>query len=103
MAELSPIDRVFGHIPVTAALFDGGPAVLSGVDVAVLASRTAPDGATTWLASTYSNGVAVVLFAGPDADPTSALPVPAAGGDVWIRIADSPEIQAVKVGYLTIT
>ena len=41
MLTLSPVDRVYGHIPVTATLHNGNPATITGVDVAVLRSRPA--------------------------------------------------------------
>lgn len=101
--NLSPIDRVYAHVPVTAKLADGTPATLAGVDVAVQPYRTPPDDTTVWTAASYSNGAAVVLLAGPDADPTGALPVPAATSDLWIRVTDNPEIQAVRVGVITVS
>lgn len=100
--SLSRIDRIDLHIPVTATLADSTPADLAGVDVALLAPRTTPTAATTWTSAAYTGGVAVVLVAGPDADPTGALAIPAGGADVWLRVVDNPEVQAVCAGRVTI-
>lgn len=100
--QLSPVDKVYISIPVTATLLDGSPATLTGVDVAVLPPRTPPDDTTTWMASTYAGGAATVLVAGPDADPAGALVLPVEGGAIWIRVTDSPEVQAVKAGSVVI-
>lgn len=99
--QLSPIDRLFANIPVTSTLADGTTAVLSGVDVAVLAHGATPSANTAWTrATSYINGVATVLLAGPAADPTNAIPVSDTGGDLWIRITDSPEVEAVYVSRI---
>ena len=100
--QLSRIDRVYGHIDVTAKLPDGEPAVVAGVDVALLHPRTTPTTATTWVPASYVDGEARVLLAGPDADPTGAQQVPAGGADMWLRIADNPEVQAVKVARIDV-
>lgn len=94
---LSRIDRIYRTYDVTATLAGGGPATLTGVDVAVLLPRTTPTASTTWTAATYAAGVATVLLAGPDADPTGALVIPAAGADLWIRVVDTPEVDAEYV------
>lgn len=101
--NLSRIDRVYAHIPVTATLADGDTATVTGADVAIVRHRGAPTGATTWTPTAYAAGTAVVLLAGPDADPTAALPVPAGRSDLWLRITDTPEVQAVKVATLSCT
>ena len=95
---ISRIDRLYRDYNVTATLRDGSIADLNGVTVAMLPPRTTPTSATTWETVTYAAGVATVLLAGPDADPTGAdLVVPSGGGDLWIRVSDSPEIDAEKV------
>lgn len=98
--QLSPIDRLFANIPVTSTLADGTTAALSGVDVAVLAHGATPSANTVWTQASYINGVATVLLAGPAADPTSAISVSDTGGDLWIRITDTPEIEAVYVSRI---
>jgi hypothetical protein len=100
--ELSPIDVVYADIAVTATA-NGAPITLAGVDVAVVPHRTDITAATTWTASSYANGTATVLLAGPAADPTGALVIPATGADLWIRVTDSPEVQAVKVGSVLVS
>ena len=99
--ELTRISRKYGHIPITATLHDGNPATITGVDVALLPSGATPDGDTAWTATDYTNGEAVVLLAGPDADPAGAL-VATATGDLWARITDSPEVDAANVGRIRI-
>lgn len=94
---LNRIDRQYVDIDVTATLRNGQPATLTAVDVALIPPRTSPTAATVWTPASYANGTATVLLAGPDASPTDALPVPAAGADMWIRITDSPEIDAARV------
>ncbi|MGZ4621436.1 MAG: hypothetical protein ACXVGF_04895 [Blastococcus sp.] len=100
--ELSRIDRVYAHVTVTAKLADGTAATLTGVDCALLPVRTSPTSTTTWTPASYSGGVATVLIAGPDADPTGALAVPTAGGDLWIRSVDNPEVTTAHVDRITV-
>lgn len=101
--NLARIERKYAHVAVTAALHDGTAATPTGVEVALLAPRTTPGSATAWTVSTYTAGDAVVLLAGPEADPTGALVVPADGADLWIRVTDNPEVTAAKVARLTVT
>lgn len=101
--DLNRIDRKYAKVTVTAALANGDPATLTGVDVALLAPRSTPTAATTWTAATYAAGVATVLLAGPDADPAGALVVPATGADLWIRVVDSPEVDATRVQRIAVT
>jgi hypothetical protein len=89
---LSRIERVERVYDVTATLADGSPATVATIDVALLPLRTAPTGATTWTAYPVTTGEVTVLLAGPDASPTSAVVVPVAGGTLWFREVDSPEV-----------
>lgn len=100
MVKMSSIDRLHIAVAVTAKLADGTPATLAGVDVAVLPRSTVPTASTAWTASSYSNGTATVLVAGPAADQTSAIALPRDGGDLWIRITDAPEVQAAFVDQI---
>lgn len=100
---LSRIDRLYRQYTVTATLAGGGAATLTGADVALLAPRTTPTSATVWVAASYATGVATVLLAGPDADPTGALVVPEGGADVWIRVTDTPEVDAEYVERISVT
>jgi hypothetical protein len=102
MATFSSIDRKYAHFPVTATLADGSAATISGVDVALLPYRTGPDASTTWTPAVYANGIATVLLAGPDADPTGALALPTGGASVWARVVDNPEVDAAMVGSISI-
>lgn len=99
---LSRIDRVYRDYDVTATDKDGAPAVLTGVTVALLTPRTSPTAATVWTAADYDAGTATVLLAGPDADDTDALVVPSGGADLWIKAADSPEIDAERVERISV-
>ena len=96
------ISRKFVEVPVTAALADGSPAVLAGVDVALLERNGRPTDDTTWTPATYGDGVARILVAGPDADPAGALVLTDGGADVWVRISDNPEVDAAKAGSIVV-
>lgn len=100
--QISRIDRLYRYYDVTATLPNGSPATLTGVTVALLPPRTRPTGATTWTAATYAAGVATVLLAGPDADPTGAVVVPSGGADLWIKVVDTPEVDAERVERITV-
>jgi hypothetical protein len=101
--DLSPIDRVYVKFPVTGKLADGSAATVTGVDVALLPFRTDPATVTTWTPAAYADGIASVLLAGPAADPSGALPVPVGGAELWARVTDTPEVQAVRVGFISVS
>jgi hypothetical protein len=96
--QLPRIGRKYAHLTVAVTLYDGAPATVAGVDVALLARYAAPTGATVWTAATPADGGYTVLLAGPDAPGGGALVVPAGGGDLWARITDGPEIDAARIG-----
>lgn len=100
---MSRVDRMFREYDVTAALPDGSPVAVTGVDVALLPPRATPTADTVWTATEVTAGVATVLLAGPEADDTDALAVPAAGADLWLRLTDIPEVLAVRVERVTAT
>lgn len=100
---LSRIDRTYAHITVTATLHNGDPATVTAVSVALLPPRRTPTAGTTWTPSAYASGDAVILLAGPDADPDGALTVPEGGADLWVRVPDNPEVQAVKVARIDVS
>ena len=100
--ELTRLDRVYAEVDVSVTLPDGTTATPAFVDVAVLALRARPDATTTWTTGDYAAGTVTVLLAGPDADPTGALAVPSTGGDLWVRVTDVPEVQAVQAARITI-
>jgi hypothetical protein len=94
---LSRVDRTYLHVPVAVTLADGTAADPAAVALALLPPSTPPTGGTVWQPATVTDGQVTVLLAGPDADPTDAVPVPLVGGDLWLRIDDNPEVQAVRV------
>ena len=98
---LSRIDRVYRYYDVTVTDPDGAEAAIAGVDVALLAPRTTPDADTAWTAATFAAGEVTVLLAGPDADATDALVVPAVGADLWVRVTDT-EVTATHAERLTV-
>lgn len=95
--QIAGVDRIYAHMTVTATLFDGTAAAVTGIQAAVLRRGTAPSAATPWTSATLVNGRWRVLLAGPYADPAGAIVVPATGGDLWARVTDNPEVQTVKV------
>jgi uncharacterized Zn-binding protein involved in type VI secretion len=100
--EISHITRKYVDIAVKATTRDGKPAILTGVDAAVLPLSGTPDAATTWTPATYAAGVATVLIAGPAAAAAGALAVPDGGGDLWLRVTDTPEVDAARVQRITV-
>jgi len=100
--EISRIDRQYVEFDTTATYGDGTPATLTGVDVALLPPRRTPAADTTWTAATYAAPTATVLVAGPDADGTGALVVPAGGADLWVRATDTPEVTATRVTRISV-
>lgn len=101
--QLTRIERVTARVTVTAKLADGTPATVTGVSVALLGSGAKPTVGTTWTTATFSAGVATVLLAGPDADPTAALVLPLAGADLWIRDVENPEVTATMVDHISVS
>ena len=99
--ELSRVDRIYREYGVTAKDAQGQPVEPSGVTVALLPPRTSPTAATTWATATFDGTTATVLLAGPDADPSGAVVVPG-DRDLWIRVADSPEVDAERVERITV-
>lgn len=99
--RLSRIDRRTRSYDLAAVLGRPVPAGVTGVAVALLAPRGAPSGSTVWTAAEYDDGMFAVLLAGPDADPTGALVVPA-DADLWMRVADAPEVDAERVERVTV-
>lgn len=101
--DLTRISRKYVHVTLDAKLANGTPATLAGVDIALLPVHEYPTSTTTWTPSAYADGQAVVLLAGPDADPVGALVVPANGADLWARITDSPEVDAARIERIVVT
>lgn len=101
---LSRIDVVYARIPLSGLLPDGGPAVIRGVEVAVLPPYVkSPTAGTAWSPTAWDGQVAVVLLACPDAPETpGAVRVAGSGYVVWVRVVDVPEVAAVPVGLVTL-
>lgn len=99
--ELSLIDKVHATFPLTVKDSDGNAVTPSAVGVAFLPFRGSPDTVTAWIPATYAAGAVTVLLAGPLADPTGAVVVPPGGGQLWVRITDSPEVEAVRVAWVS--
>lgn len=99
---IARIERLYRDYTVTATLRDGQPATLAGVDVALLPPRRTPTADTTWTDADYADGMFTVLLAGPDAATEGALTVPAEGADLWLRITDTPEIDAARIERITV-
>jgi hypothetical protein len=101
--HLNRINVQYVDIDVTATLRDGTtPAPLAGVDVALIPPRTTPTAVTVWSPTTYADGTATVLIAGPDAGNADAMVVPSPGADLWIRVVDSPEVDAALVERIVV-
>lgn len=103
MLTLSRVDRIYGRIDVTGTLADGSPATLSAVDVAIIPAHTRPTSTTVWTATALTGRTLSVLIVGPDADQTGALAVPGGDGELWLRVVDTPETQAVRVDRVIVT
>lgn len=103
MLSLSRLDRIYGRVDVTGTLADGSPATLTAVSVAMIPAHTRPTATTVWTAATLDGRTLSVLLAGPDADQTGALAVPGGDGELWVRVVDSPESQAIKVDRVIVT
>lgn len=94
---LSRVARKYAYVHVTATLADGTPADPDTVEAVLLGPYETPKGATVWKPVTYADGVASLLLAGPDADPTDAFAVPADGASLWLRATDYPETDVARI------
>jgi hypothetical protein len=101
--RISRLTRKEVDVLVSATLKAGGPATITGVDVALMEPKIVPNAGTVWLAADYESGVATVLLAGPDADDTNAIVVPEEGGDLWIRVAFGSEVEVARVERIVLT
>lgn len=95
--ELTRISRKYAYVTLTATLADGSAATVDAVDVSLLPMGDTPTGTTEWIRFPYTDEGAVVLLAGPDADPEGALVVPEDGADLWARVIDDPEVDAAFI------
>src|SRR3954465_7165799 len=97
--DLARIACKYVDVPVPAALSNGEPATLPGVDVAIVPAGESPNTSTTWAASEYAAGAATVMLAGPHATnpPPAAIVLTDPGGDLWARVVDQPETDAAMI------
>lgn len=82
------------------------------VELAVLPFGTFPTSVTSWISVTYTayvrsdsngnTGQVQVVLAGPQADSTGAIPIFSTRADLWVRVTDAPEVQAVKIDTVRI-
>lgn len=93
--NFSPVSRKNVYLTLTARLASGQLTSIAGASVAVVPPREAPSSSTTWVDAVWNSPVARILVAGPQADPTGALVLPSGGGDLWVRITDATEVDAV--------
>jgi hypothetical protein len=100
--EGTRLARLLVEFEVAAVLLDGTATTVTGVDVAMLPWRATPTGATLWTPAAYDAGVASILAAWPDADPTGAIQVPATGGGLWGRVIDVPEVLVALIARFVV-
>lgn len=100
--DLPRIGRKYGHVTVEATVAGGLDAVLSGIDVALLPPGEAPNATTQWTPTSYKDGVGTILLAGPEADPTGALPVSADLAHVFARVVDGAEVDVALIGIVRV-
>lgn len=102
--NLARVACKYADVTVTGTLATGAPATITGVDMALVPPGGSPDRTTVWQASTYVNGVASILIAGPEypTPPAGSLVTSAAGGDLWARVVDNPELDAALVDRITL-
>jgi hypothetical protein len=97
---LGLLDRQHWAIDV-AALYGSLPAGATGYSVTLVPKRSVPTSGNTWTATTYANGIATILLAGPNADSTGALVV-TGDADLWILPVGGTDAREVKVGRITV-
>ena len=94
---LTPITRKQVTFTVTATLPGGSDVSVTGVEVALLPVKSAPDALTEWTTATFTAPDVSVILAGPDAsDLTGALVVPGACS-LWAHVTDAPMEEAVEL------
>jgi hypothetical protein len=98
--NFTKLSRKYVRITLNGTNADGSPATISNAVVALTPQRDTINEATVWYSTTYSNGVATVLLVGSDADPTGGVVLSDLGNDLWIKIADGAEVDAVLVGRI---
>lgn len=98
---LSRVDRLVREWDATATNPDGSPATITGVALALLPIRTNPDAGTTWITVPFAGGKVTAILAGPDANPTGALVIPASC-DLWLRVTYANGVDAERLERVTV-
>lgn len=104
MQQLPKIATKYVNLAVTATLADGTRATLLGVDVGLAPLGGGSDSVTTWVPTSFDGRLATFLLAGSAVvgPPAGALVVPVVGADLWARVTDTPEEDAVLVDRITL-
>ncbi|SDN78760.1 hypothetical protein [Geodermatophilus sp. DSM 45219] len=105
VALLAPRTTVLSGSSWMPAQRTGDYQVVGPDGVSVSAHETFIEAMADWEArSTEYRIITVwrVLVAGPDADPNSAVVLPADGADLWARVADAPEVDVAKAASFTV-
>jgi hypothetical protein len=97
---LGLLDRQHWPIDV-AALYGSLPAGATGYSVTLVPPRSVPTSGNVWTPTTYASGIATVLLAGPNADPTGALVV-TGSADLWILPVGGTDVREMKVGRIAV-
>lgn len=101
MIKLTLISRKYVYFDLHAVRANGTAATLTGVKVALLTIGAKPTGATSWVPAELIEDEGRVLVAGAEADTyQGALVVPKPGADLWGRVDDTPEVDAVKIDQI---
>jgi hypothetical protein len=97
---LGLLDRQHWAIDV-AALYGSLPTGATGYSVTLVPKRSVPTSGNVWTPTTYANGTATILLAGPNADPTGALVV-TGDADLWILPVGGTDVREMKVGRIAV-
>lgn len=100
---ISPVDRMFRTYVGAFTDENGDPATISSVDVVALPRRARLTAGLTWTTVALTGSRLRLLYAGPFADPAGAVAIPADGADVYARITDNPEVEAVKIDTVLVS
>lgn len=100
--HMTRIDRVPVTVTVTATNADGSAGTVTGLDVAAVPTSGGPDASTKWRATTFATGTGSFTLSGPDADPTGAVAIPAAGAALYVRDTGADHTQATLAGRVSI-
>lgn len=93
---MSRTDRVPVKVVVTVRELDGSTPAVATLNLAVVARGVGPSSSTSWTSLSYAGSVTTVL-AGPDANQSVAVPVPAGGGVLWGQITTNGNPRAFPI------